>query len=176
MKLAVVLILACAATAFAQNKVAQRRASSDCTGESFTANGVRVCTLSDALSATPLVFVNGHLEQLDLRSAPDDMPGWGWVGLVASKRTGLWVGVLDWQVESSGEDLVLLVTTDKGKSWTRLPAVKKPHYLATFRSLELVTARRWLLTITLDDCADCGVKLGKRVFETTDAGEHWTAR
>lgn len=176
MKSAVVLILACAATAFAQSTVVQRRSGSDCTGESFAANGVRVCTLSDALSATPLVFVNGHFDQLDLRSTPDDMSGWGWVGLVASKRSGLWVGVLDWQVESSGEELVLLVTTDKGKSWTKLPPVKKPHYLARFRSLELVTSRRWLLTIALDDCADCGVKLGKRVLETTDAGAHWTAR
>ncbi|MBM4780898.1 MAG: hypothetical protein GQE15_24645 [Archangiaceae bacterium] len=80
---------------------------------------------------------------------------------MASKRSGLWV--------ESGEELVLLVTTDKGRSWTKLPPVKKQHSLARFRSLELVTSRRWLLTIALDDCADCGVK-------TTDAGAHWTAR
>ncbi|MBM4780899.1 MAG: hypothetical protein GQE15_24650 [Archangiaceae bacterium] len=69
MKLGLVLILACAATAFAQSTIAQQRSGSDCTGGSFTANGVRVCTLSDALSVTPLVFVNGHFDQLDLRTA-----------------------------------------------------------------------------------------------------------
>ena len=55
----------------------------------------------------------------------------------------------------------------------RLPSVKKPHYLAIFRSLELKSAKQWILKIALDDCADCGVPLGTRVYETHDAGGHW---
>lgn len=168
MKHALLLSLTAAAAAFAQGKVPQQPAGADCTSGAFKAGAVRVCTLSDALSAVPIVRVGNRNEKLDLQSS-----GLGWVGLSELKDKSLWVGVLDWQVESSGEVLELLLTTDAGKSWTRLPAVKKPHYLATFHSLELVSPRHWTLKIALDDCADCGVPLGTRVYETHDAGAHW---
>ncbi|MDP3151107.1 MAG: hypothetical protein Q8N23_00470 [Archangium sp.] len=173
MNRAVLLLLTLSTTALAQAKVPQRTADSECTAGTFTVAGLRVCNLHDALSSVPLVFVNGHFERLDLTASPGETAGHGWVGLVSSKKPARWVGVLDWQVESSGEALVLLVTNDAGKSWVRLPAVKKPHYLATFRSLELKTTKQWILKIALDDCGDCGVPLGTRVYETHDAGGHW---
>ena len=172
MKRAVLLLLV-STTALAQGTVPQRKADSECTAGTITVAGLRVCNLHDAISSVPLVFVNGHFERLDLTASPDETAGHGWVGLVASRRPTLWVGVLDWQVESSGDELLLLVTNDAGKSWVRLPAVKKPHSLATFRSLELKTAKQWRLKIALDDCGDCGVPRGTRVYETHDAGGHW---
>ncbi len=172
MRLLLFLVVA-ARSAWAQGTVPQQKVDSDCVGNSFAAAGLRVCNLHDALSSVPLVFVKGHFERLELTSSPDETAGHGWVGLVALKKASLWVGVLDWQVESSGDELLLLVTNDAGKSWVRLPAVKKPHYLATFRSLELKTAKKWILKISLDDCGDCGVPLGTRVYETHDAGGHW---
>lgn len=170
-KLAVLLVLSCAGPVLAQGKIPQRPSGSECLSGAFTVGKVRLCNLRDVLSSVPMVFVDGRYELLDLRSGPDDTPGFGWVGAAVSK--GLWVGVLDWQVESSGEELVLVVSNDAGKSWTRLPAVKKPHYMALFRGLELKSARHWVLTIALEDCADCGVRVGTRRYVTHDGGGHW---
>lgn len=151
-----------------QAKVPQRPSGSDCVSGHFQAGGVRLCNLRDALSSVPLVAIDGRFDALEL----EETKGHGWVGIAALKDTV--VGVLDWQVESSGEELTLLVTSDRGRSWTRLPAIKKPHYLASFKSLELKSPKHWVLKIALDDCADCGVKLGVRTYESRDAGAHWT--
>lgn len=172
-RLAGLAVLAAATVAAAQGRVPQRPARGDCTRGEFTAGAVRLCNLSDALSSVPQVFVGGRLEQLDFRATPDETSGLGWVGATSLKGSPLVVGVLDWQVESGGKALVLVSSADFGKSWRRLPDLAKPHYTANFRSLELESARRWVLKITLEDCAGCGVAPGTRVFETHDAGRHW---
>lgn len=163
------------ATAFAQAKIPQRAIGSDCISGSLKSGGVTVCNLRDAMSSVPLVRLGNHNEQLDFTSGPDDNPGLGWVGLESFKNS-LWVGVLDWQVESPGAELVVVTSTDAGKSWTRLSTVTKPHYTGVFRSLKLKTAREWTLEIALDDCAGCGERPGVRVYETHDAGAHWALR
>lgn len=176
MLMRIALVVLMSSTALAQGKVSQRRSGSDCTSGDLRAGPLRLCNLSGALSSVPQVFVDGHFDQLDFRKSPDETQGLGWVGVAKQKDGPLVVGVLDWHVESSGEELVLVTTTDAGKTWQQLPAVKKPHYLASFRSLELKSARHWILKIVLDDCADCGVAKGTRVYETHDAGAHWSLR
>lgn len=176
MSRAPLLLSLLAVTAFAQAKVPQRPAGNDCISGSFKANGVLVCNLRDAMSSVPMVRVGKQNDRLDFTTGPDDTPGMGWVGLEALPGQSLWVGVLDWMVESPGSELVLVTSSDAGKSWLRLPAVKKPHDSALFRSLKLKSAREWTLEIALDDCADCGVAKGVRVYDTHDAGLHWTQR
>lgn len=168
-------LCALSSAAFAQTKVPQRPIGSDCISGSLKSGGVVVCNLRDAMSSVPMVRIGSHNEQLDFTTSPDDNPGMGWVGL-ESLKSSLWVGVLDWQVESPGHELVVVSSTDGGKSWTRVSTVTKPHYTGLFRSLKLKTAREWVLEIALDDCAGCGERPGVRTYETHDAGAHWALR
>ena len=85
------LLLLLSATALAQGKVVQRKADSECTAGTFTSAGLRVCNLHDALSSVPLVFVSGHYERLD------------------------------WQVESSGEELLLWSRTTRARAGCDCP-------------------------------------------------------
>jgi hypothetical protein len=175
MSKALALFFLVSSAAFAQAKIPQRPIASDCISGTLKANGVTVCNLRDAMSSIPLVRIGNHTEQLDLTSGPDDNPGMGWVGLESLKNS-LWVGVLDWQVESPGPELVVVTSTDAGKSWTRAGVVTKPHYTGLFRALKLKTAREWTLELVVEDCAGCGEKPGVRVYETHDAGAHWALR
>ena len=104
----------------------------------------------------------------------------GFVGAASrgSKTPGkrLIVAVLDTQVEGSGHELILIASSDDGRTWERLPDLVKPNWQATFRSLELTSASRWRLSVTLDDCGGCGVSTGTTTYETVDAGRTWSRR
>lgn len=152
-----------------------RPIGSDCTNGTFRVGALVLCNVSDALSSRPLIRREQKTFEL-LMQKDTEMAGLGWVGAQALTGSKLLVGVLDWQIESSGTALTVVRSIDGGTSWVRVSDISKPHDMAQFKSLELRSATHWVVQIALDDCADCGVKTGVRIWETADAGQHWSPR
>lgn len=121
----------------------------------------------------PCVRGAGDVFALDLRADSSETSSWGWVA-ATELADGTIVGVLDSRVEAPAWELDVVVSHDRGRSWSLRGRARKPHYMATLAALEVVSDRRWRLTLDLDDCAGCGVAPGSYVLETRDAGARWT--
>jgi len=132
-----------------------------------------VSSTSAVTEAWPAVRVGADAFLLDLRVDPTETPTFGWrmAKVLADRRTV--IGVIESVVEGPGDELHVVVSTDGGRHWIRKGTVKKPHYFAELRGLEIDDAKRFRLVVALDDCADCGVTLGTYVYETSDGGEVW---
>lgn len=98
--------------------------------------------------------------------------GWEYVGSTHD-RTQMFA-VLDNQIESPGWDLVILASSDGGRTWTLRSTLRKVCYYAGFHDFVMDRKGRGRLTILLNDDYHDDITEGLYHYRTSDGGCTWT--
>lgn len=133
-------------------------------------------TRSSPLESLPTVLrgAGSMGSVLDFTTTPDESHVLGWVAAALLEDRRTIVGVIDTVIESPGPELIVVTSGDTGETWRRRATIQKPHYTAQVRDVKAMSAKDWIITLDLDDCAGCGVKPGTYLSKTADAGGTFT--
>ena len=100
----------------------------------------------------------------------ENYTGYEWKGAVSVG--GEVVGVLDNAVESPGWELAITATTD-GRAWSERSRLRKAYYFAVVAAVGR-DDRGITIAVDLDDDYGAGVKPGRTIYRSTDAGRSWS--
>ncbi|MDI3288098.1 hypothetical protein [Polyangium sp. 15x6] len=113
------------------------------------------------------------MQTVVLDGPDDEQMGWEAVARAGEASREV-IGVLDSQIESPGWDLVIVASTDSGRTWARRATLRKVYYMATVESLIARSPDHFDLVLRLDDDYGAGVAPGRYVASTEDRGSSWS--
>ena len=122
----------------------------------------------------PVVLVKKEGKWLALVFEDQAGQGWVYAGLWEQEGRKEFWGILDYQIEGPGWELIVIRSIDAGQNWRVMGQVKKVNFNALFHDLTMSPKGRGRLTIAMDENLG-SVKPGLYHYRTKDWGRTWVA-
>jgi hypothetical protein len=99
---------------------------------------------------------------------------YGWVSAAQLASKGYYWGFLDYQVEGSVNEVMVIWSPDSGKTWSQLSSLKKDYFADEFYAFTMDEAGNGTATIKRSGEGTDETK-GFDIFTTKDFGKSWAA-